>query len=144
MDARQEKLRELSTRKKKKSSTETPAAGSSSTSGGPADNYVVFQHHDVLRKMENPHFNKYYRDTQKIVPLDKWDQFVTSMREPLPTTVWINDTDPLAPEVSRYFQSLDPASVQPISWYQWQDGMACAGGQATFESGRTCKNSDNI
>lgn len=86
-------------------------------------NWTVYQHQEQLRTIKNEKFERYYRDVQKIVPLDQWDQFMQEIRSPLPTTVWINDTDPLAQSVSDYFRAMDPSLVEQIPWYPIE-GMA--------------------
>ena len=79
-------------------------------------NWEVYQHHKDLRQIENAVFTKYYRDLQRITP--DWDGLMKTLRTPLPTTVWINDTDPLAADISNYFMSLvDQGLVVPIDWY---------------------------
>lgn len=85
--------------------------------------WTVFQHQDDLRKIDNKCFTLYYRDVQKLVPAAQWDSLMDDLRSPLPTTVWINDTDPLSSEVSRYMSALDSKLVEPISWYPVK-GMA--------------------
>jgi 16S rRNA C967 or C1407 C5-methylase (RsmB/RsmF family) len=86
-------------------------------------NWTVYQHQEQLRTMKNEKFETYYRDHQKLVPLDQWDKFLEEIRSPLPTTVWINDTDPLAGSVSDFFRAMDPSLVEPIPWYPIE-GMA--------------------
>lgn len=86
-------------------------------------NWTVFQHQDKLRQMKNDMFETYYGETQAIVPSDEWPSLMEALRTPLPTTIWINDTDPLAREVSAYFKSLDASIVEPIPWYPIE-GMA--------------------
>ncbi|KAG5464045.1 hypothetical protein LSCM1_00225 [Leishmania martiniquensis] len=46
-----------------------------------------------------------------------WAKEMELFRTPLPTTFWINDTDPLAAQVRAYMESLDPSLVEPIPWY---------------------------
>ncbi|KAG5464786.1 hypothetical protein LSCM4_00227 [Leishmania orientalis] len=46
-----------------------------------------------------------------------WAKEMELFRTPLPTTFWINDTDPLAAQVRACMESQDPSLVEPISWY---------------------------
>jgi tRNA (cytosine34-C5)-methyltransferase len=79
-------------------------------------NWEVYQHHDDLRRIENPVFTRYYRDLQRITT--DWDAFSAMLRTPLSTTIWINDTDPLAGDVSKYLLSLvESGLVSTIPWY---------------------------
>lgn len=92
----------------------------------PADNgegWKGHMHHKEMRKFENTAFTRYYRDTQRITQSDaEWEEFMTMLRTPLPTTLWINDTDPMAPSIRAYFESL-PTIMSPIPWYPFE-GMA--------------------
>lgn len=87
---------------------------------------------DALRQHHNPLYERYYRQLQRIhlSPADPaagapsaeaeeatWKRFIDSMRVPLPTTIWINDTDPFAIEVCRFFQSSPKDAVDPIPWF---------------------------
>ena len=81
--------------------------------------------HEKLRMKENPKFDRYYRDLQKIggTTPEEWSAFMETMRTPLPTTIWINDTDPMAAQVSAHFASLGSDVASPIPWYPIR-GMA--------------------
>jgi 16S rRNA C967 or C1407 C5-methylase (RsmB/RsmF family) len=74
-------------------------------------------HPDSMRKTTNPHFERFYKEHNPLVPAAAFDDFMETLRTPLPTTLWINDTDPLAPEISRYFTSLGDTVMSPIPWY---------------------------
>ncbi|RNF05417.1 tRNA (cytosine34-C5)-methyltransferase [Trypanosoma rangeli] len=80
-------------------------------------NWLGMTHQDTLRQIPCPALDRYYRDLQSILTPAEWDAELSLFRQPLPTTVWINDTDPLAGEVRRYFESLHRSLVEPISWY---------------------------
>ena len=87
--------------------------------------WVTFQKQDELRQLANPLFETYYRDTQAITGGDAkaFEEFVATLRTPLQTTVWINDCDPLAQQVSDYFAALPKDLASPIPWYPIK-GMA--------------------
>ena len=81
-------------------------------------NWTVSQHHDQMRLLRNDRFVAYYRDVQHLTrTAEEFEELLTQLRRPLPTTIWINDTDPLAGEVSRFFEQLDPSVASPIEWY---------------------------
>nr|CCC93808.1 conserved hypothetical protein [Trypanosoma congolense IL3000] len=80
-------------------------------------NWVAVNHQDSLRQMPCPALDRYYRDLQTLLPPSEWDAEMALFREPLPTTIWINDTDPMACGVARYFESLPGELVEPIPWY---------------------------
>ncbi|KAF8291581.1 hypothetical protein TcYC6_0126540 [Trypanosoma cruzi] len=80
-------------------------------------NWVAVNHQDTLRQMPCPALERYYRDLQLLRTPAEWDAELSLFRKPLPTTFWINDTDPLAGEVRRYFESMDCSLVEPIPWY---------------------------
>lgn len=100
-------------------------------------NWVTTQHQDKMRQIENAIFNKYYGELQNLGSVeedrqarlhdqssaarrsaaDLWGYEMSLFRQPLPTTFWINDSDPLAPEVRGYMESLSTSMVEPIPWY---------------------------
>lgn len=113
-------------------------------SNGGEGAWPVVQHQDKMRQIQNPLFDRYYNELQQLgsvvaqtPPLAvsgssssaapaapegsgvaaKWQKEMELFRTPLGTTLWINDTDPLASEVRAYFESLDASLVQPIPWY---------------------------
>ncbi|XP_041040790.1 RNA cytosine C(5)-methyltransferase NSUN2 [Carcharodon carcharias] len=78
---------------------------------------------------ENKLYEEYYQE-QKIVPEGEWDQFMATMREPLPATIRITGYKSHAEEILRclktkYFQELQDLEVdgqkieapQRLSWY---------------------------
>ncbi|XP_059801112.1 RNA cytosine C(5)-methyltransferase NSUN2 [Hypanus sabinus] len=78
---------------------------------------------------ENKLYEEYYQ-RQKIVPEGEWDQFMATMREPLPATFRITGYKSHAEEIlhclkNKYFQELQHLEVegqrieapQPLSWY---------------------------
>eukprot|EP00796_Vickermania_ingenoplastis_P005145 gene5145-3695_t len=92
---------------------------------GPSQN-----HQNELRQRENKLFTRYYGELQRLGDVAlatpgaapgtndaAWAAEMALFRQPLPTTVWINDADPLAGEVVRYFESLAPGLVERIAWY---------------------------
>lgn len=92
------------------------------------DVWAGHQHHDVQRQIENALFTRYYRDLQHIcqpstlkegdTEATAFEAFLQDMRTPLPTTLWINDTDALAPQISAFFSSfVESGVVAPIPWY---------------------------
>ena len=76
---------------------------------------------DAVRKYAR--FEAYYKDLQKIVPADRWDGVMAQFRSPLPSTFWINDTDPSATEISEFLKGAGEQAVSPIQWYP-RNGMA--------------------
>ncbi|KAG8340995.1 putative 16S rRNA methyltransferase RsmB F [Trypanosoma vivax] len=80
-------------------------------------NWMAASRQDILRQIPCPFLNEYYCNLQQLCTPKEWEEEMALFRQPLPTTIWINDTDALAPDVSRYFQSLDRSLVEPISWY---------------------------
>lgn len=101
---------------------------------------------EELRQRENPLFTRYYKELQQLgrtssmpctlhsAPVDNpslssstlscdeaWEREMALFRQPLPTTFWINDTDPLAEGVGRYFaECVKEGLVEPIPWYPIQ------------------------
>ncbi|KAL1783479.1 tRNA (cytosine(34)-C(5))-methyltransferase [Sigmodon hispidus] len=78
---------------------------------------------------ENKLFEHYYQEL-KIVPEGEWDQFMESLREPLPATLRITGYKSHAKEIlhclkNKYFKELEDLEVdgqkveipQPLSWY---------------------------
>lgn len=78
---------------------------------------------------ENKLFEHYYQEL-KIVPEGEWDQFMGSLREPLPATLRITGYKSHAKEIlhclkNKYFKELEDLEVdgqkvevpQPLSWY---------------------------
>ncbi|XP_067858013.1 RNA cytosine C(5)-methyltransferase NSUN2 [Heptranchias perlo] len=78
---------------------------------------------------ENKLYEEYYQG-QKIVPDGEWDQFMATMREPLPATIRITGYKSHAEEIlhclkTKYFQELQDLEVdgqkieapQSLSWY---------------------------
>ncbi|XP_051872485.1 RNA cytosine C(5)-methyltransferase NSUN2 [Pristis pectinata] len=78
---------------------------------------------------ENKLYEEYYQG-QKIVPEGEWDQFMATMREPLPATIRITGYKSHAEEIlhclkNKYFQELQDLEVDghkieaplPLSWY---------------------------
>ncbi|XP_055453901.1 RNA cytosine C(5)-methyltransferase NSUN2 isoform X1 [Psammomys obesus] len=78
---------------------------------------------------ENKLFEHYYQEL-KIVPEGEWDQFMDSLREPLPATLRITGYKSHAKEIlhclkNKYFKELEDLEVdgqkvevpQPLSWY---------------------------
>ncbi|ERE82649.1 tRNA (cytosine(34)-C(5))-methyltransferase [Cricetulus griseus] len=78
---------------------------------------------------ENKLFEHYYQEL-KIVPDGEWDQFMDSLREPLPATLRITGYKSHAKEIlhclkNKYFKELEDLEVdgqkvevpQPLSWY---------------------------
>lgn len=86
-------------------------------------NWMAVNNPDKLRQTECPALDRYYRDLQRLCTPQEWGDEMALFRQPLPTTFWINDTDPLAPEISRYFESLPDTVVEAIPWYPIR-GMA--------------------
>lgn len=110
-------------------------------------NWVGTPHQDKMRLVTNKVFDTYYGTLQQLgrvaactagvspssssspaaaaVPGDVsaetatacWAKEMELFRTPLLTTFWVNDTDPLAPQVRAYMETLDPALVEPIAWY---------------------------
>lgn len=79
--------------------------------------FVRVNRSEMLRQCKCTALERYYRDLQLICTPEEWDREISLFRQPLPTTFWINDTDPLATDVKRYFESIDSSIVQPIPWY---------------------------
>uniref|UniRef100_A0A4W3HN56 tRNA (cytosine(34)-C(5))-methyltransferase n=1 Tax=Callorhinchus milii TaxID=7868 RepID=A0A4W3HN56_CALMI len=82
---------------------------------------------DIIK--ENELYEKYYKEL-KIVPVEEWDQFMASMREPLPATIRITGYKSHAEEIlqclkTKYFKELQDLEVdgqqieapQPLKWY---------------------------
>ncbi|XP_069770293.1 RNA cytosine C(5)-methyltransferase NSUN2 [Narcine bancroftii] len=78
---------------------------------------------------ENKLYEEYYQG-QKIIPEGEWDQFMSTMREPLPAAIRITGFKSHAEEIlhclkNKYFQELQDLEVdgqkieapQPLSWY---------------------------
>lgn len=98
--------------------------------------WISGQKEQDLRQKENPLFNRYYGELQRLGDVARatpqagsvapremlsgekaWEAEMRLFRTALPTTLWINDTDPLSGEVRAYFESLDASLVEPIPWY---------------------------
>ncbi|XP_069469824.1 RNA cytosine C(5)-methyltransferase NSUN2 [Ambystoma mexicanum] len=82
---------------------------------------------DIVK--ENQLFERYYQEL-KIVPEGEWDQFMQTLREPLPATLRITGYKSHAKEIlhclkDKYFKELQDLEVdgqkveapQPLSWY---------------------------
>uniref|UniRef100_A0A8C5WEV4 tRNA (cytosine(34)-C(5))-methyltransferase n=1 Tax=Leptobrachium leishanense TaxID=445787 RepID=A0A8C5WEV4_9ANUR len=89
---------------------------------------------------ENKLFEHYYQEL-KIVPDGEWDQFMSALREPLPSTIRITGYKSHANEIlhclkNKYFKELQDIEVdgqkieapQPLSWYPdelaWHTNMS--------------------
>lgn len=99
---------------------EEPASGAVGDAQ-PADNpkyqpWSFARRHDEIRKLfnEDSLFAKFYRDINPAAP-GEWDEFWESLKNPLPTTFWVNDTDDLAPSVVSFMQSMGALSVAAAS-----------------------------
>lgn len=107
----------MSKKKKQKSFGRNSCEAKRATEYDADGNWVGGTHQDALRRLACPALDRYYRDLQRLRPPPEWDAEMSLFRQPLPTTVWINDTDPVAGDVRRYFESLDASLVEPIPWY---------------------------
>eukprot|EP00758_Cryptobia_borreli_P006049 Tbor_TRINITY_DN5065_c0_g1::TRINITY_DN5065_c0_g1_i1::g.14060::m.14060/K15335/NSUN2; tRNA (cytosine34-C5)-methyltransferase len=81
------------------------------------------QHQNITRTLESPGFVRYYHDLQKICGDGNkvaFDNFMDMMRTPLETTIWINDTDALASQVSNFFKKFGDSICSEIPWYPYK------------------------
>lgn len=117
-------------------------------SGNQADEgWTGLRHQEALRQWENPLFTRYYKELQQLGSIastpcqpslpfssastgpttsspcaganeEGWEKEMTLFRQPLPTTFWVNDTDPLAEGVGHYLaEFVRNGWVEPIPWY---------------------------
>lgn len=102
---------------------------------GEDGHWTTQQHQDSYRVLENALFNRYYKELQQLGLVSKstpstssslspnseadafWEREMELFRQPLPTTLWVNDADPLSTQVRAYFESVDSSMVEPIPWY---------------------------
>ncbi|KEG10871.1 tRNA (cytosine34-C5)-methyltransferase [Trypanosoma grayi] len=113
----QNQQEQLSKKKKLKSFGKNRRELKSGTTYDEKGNWVGVQHQDAMRQLPCPSLDRYYRDLQQLRTHEEWDTEMALFRQQLPTTIWINDTDPLAGDVRRYFEALDRTLVEPIPWY---------------------------
>ena len=75
--------------------------------------------HNSSKSINNEKFIRYYKDINKLFPDSdsSWESFMDNLATPLPITIWINDTDPLAKQASEFFLGIKDTEVGPISWY---------------------------
>lgn len=87
---------------------------------------------------ESPKFEEYYK-ALGIVPAEEWDQFIATLRKPLPTTFRITKGSPFTEAIKHKlfteFASEGPLTLDdgtvvappsPLPWYPGQEGWYCS------------------
>lgn len=94
-------------------------------------NWIASQRQEDMRDLKNPLLDRYYGELQRLGDVMQrtphshqhlsnelaWEEEMKLFRQPLPTTIWINDTDPMAPHVSAFMKANSKSLVEEIPWY---------------------------